>query len=95
MEVAQSAQRRLELPNAEFIQGNVAEQDLTDGTVFYIYNSLSSETLEEVLGVLQDLSTKKSIRILSHWTWYTHEIPSWLKVLEEVPDDPFFMLAPK
>ncbi len=62
-ELAQQAQAKLELENAEFIEGNVLEQDYSDGDVFYMYLPFSLSTFRQVLDQLRTIAEAKPIRI--------------------------------
>lgn len=53
------------LDNVEFRQGNVLEQNYADGSVFFLFNPFTRETLEQVGGRLEELAKTKKIRIVS------------------------------
>jgi|GEM_PF-1015265 len=65
-EVAADAAKTLKLENVEFIPGNVLDQDYSDGTVFFLFNPFSVETLEKVNEKIKEIAKKKKIRLVSY-----------------------------
>ncbi len=63
---ADKARKRLRIPNVEFRQGNVLDADFSDGTVFFLFNPFSTDTLREVGERLRKIAEKKTIRIASY-----------------------------
>jgi len=53
------------LGNVEFRQGNVLEQNYADGSVFFLFNPFTKETLEQVGEKLEKLTKTKRIRVVS------------------------------
>ncbi len=93
IEVAENAKNRFGITNAEFVLGNVADHNLEDGTIFYLFNSLIGPTEDKVLDRLQQIAEKKLIKFISYSTWMQPEnAPSWLKVVKRSTGyDPFFL----
>ncbi|MCX5708519.1 MAG: methyltransferase domain-containing protein [Candidatus Omnitrophica bacterium] len=58
-------QKRLGLANVEFRQERVQDADFQDGTVFYLFNPFSEETLNKVTSKLKELAKRKEIRIIA------------------------------
>ena len=58
VEKAHQIKERLDLGNAEFIRGNVTEQDFTDGTSFFLFNPFSDHafwwTLDQLCQIAHD-----------------------------------------
>ncbi|MBI4096220.1 MAG: class I SAM-dependent methyltransferase [Candidatus Levybacteria bacterium] len=95
LSAARRTKKRLNIPNVEFIQGNVVDQDLSDGTIFYLFNPFNADTQAEVVNKLKEIAEKKPIRILSYWTWYSetdhNNIPSWLRLINQSRQNYYFM----
>lgn len=69
--------------NLEFIQGNVLEQDYSDGTVFFLFNPFAHQTLEAVNEKLRQLAQTKKIKVVSlgpSTSFFDHQ--DWLKPTE-------------
>lgn len=81
VDVSQNAARSLLLPNTEFIQGNVLDCDFSDGTIFFLFNPFTWQTLEKVGEKFKKIACKKKIKIV---TWGGPSVAylerqSWLK----------------
>lgn len=79
--VSQNAARSLLLLNTEFIQGNVLDCDFSDGTIFFLFNPFTWQTLEKVGEKFKKIASRKSIQII---TWGGPSVAylerqSWLK----------------
>lgn len=61
---SQKLARRLKVKNVSFIARDVLKQDLSDGTVFYIFNSFPS-IMHEVLKNLKKVAGTRTIRIVA------------------------------
>lgn len=78
-----AAKNNLNVDNLEFIQGNVLEQDYSDGTVFFLFNPFAYQTLEAVNDTLRQLAQTKKIRVVSlgpSTSFFDHQ--DWLKPTE-------------
>lgn len=78
-----AVKNKLGVNNLEFIQGNVLEQDYSDGTVFFLFNPFSPQTLEEVNKKLRQLAETKKIRVVSlgpSTSFFNKQ--DWLKTIE-------------
>lgn len=76
----------LGLRNVEFRSGNVREQDLSDGTVFFLFNPFSRPTLEAVGEKLREVAAARKITIVS-WgrsNGYFSAQEAWLKEVRHV-----------
>lgn len=76
----------LALRNVEFRSGNVRTQDLSDGTVFFLFNPFSRPTLEAVGEKLREVAAGKKITIVS-WgrsNGYFSAQDTWLKETRHV-----------
>ncbi|MBP7134515.1 hypothetical protein KBA73_04840, partial [Patescibacteria group bacterium] len=73
---------RLGLQNISFTEANVLDQDFSDGTVFFLFNPFSRETMERVFDKLTELARTKKIRVCS-MGGLPFNVP-WLK---EVPSE--------
>jgi hypothetical protein len=60
---ARKSARSLNLSNARFIQGDARAEDLSHGTVFYLYTPFTGAILRDVLNALRQESAKRKIRI--------------------------------
>jgi hypothetical protein len=60
---ARKSLRSLNLSNARFIQGDARAEDLSHGTVFYLYTPFNGAILRDVLSALRQESAKREIRI--------------------------------
>ena len=58
--------KEMDLENTEFITGNVLEQDLSDGDIFFMYNPFSDRTLQLLLEKLSAIAENKKIQIV-YW----------------------------
>jgi hypothetical protein len=63
VDCARKSARSLNLSNARFIQGDARAQDLSHGTVFYLYTPFTGAILHDVLSALRQESAKREIRI--------------------------------
>jgi SAM-dependent methyltransferase len=66
IEQANDIKDRLKISNAEFILANARNFDFWDGTIFFLFNPFSSETLSIVGDKLKQISNTKTIKIA---TW--------------------------
>lgn len=57
--------RRLGVKNIRFFAGDVLDCDLSDGSVFFIFNSFGEKTMKEVNCRLQKIAEAKKIRVAS------------------------------
>lgn len=99
-EAAQDVKDDLGLESVEFVTGNVLDQDLSDGTVFYMFNPFTEHTFGQVKDKLKALAATKSITLVvaNNYTfaredWLTEVArPNWLTVIyqssEPRTDDP-------
>jgi len=80
---ANAVKSKFKLDNVEFRQGNVLEQNYTDGSVFFLFNPFTRETLERVGKQLEELAKTKKIRVVSLGpsTGYFRS-QDWLKPVE-------------
>jgi len=62
---ANTVKDKLKLDNVDFRQGNVLEQDYSDGSVFFLFNPFAIETLEKAGEQLEQLAKTKKIRVVS------------------------------
>ncbi len=62
---ANALKERFKLDNVLFQEGNVLEQDYSDGTVFFLFNPFEMSTLERVNEQLQKIAKTKKIRVVS------------------------------
>lgn len=62
---ANAAKDKFKLDNVDFRQGNVLEQDYADGSVFFLFNPFTDETLKKVGEQLEQLAKAKKIRVVS------------------------------
>ncbi len=53
----------LQLSQVEIVEGNVLEQDLSDGTVFYFYRPFSAQTEAQVVGRIHELARQKPLTV--------------------------------
>ena len=90
--VARNVQEQFAIANVAFREGNAVEENMEDGTIFYLFNPFSDQTLADVMEKLRDIASKKPIRIISYWTWWRWQIPSWLKVVKTSRQDSYFTL---
>ncbi len=73
----------LNIENLEFIQGNVLEQDYSEGNVFFLFNPFTNKTLEAVSEKLKQLAQTKKIKVISlgpSTSFFDHQ--SWLTPIE-------------
>ncbi|MEK7512453.1 MAG: methyltransferase domain-containing protein [Patescibacteria group bacterium] len=90
VEEANTIKNKFELDNVEFRQGNVLEQDYSDGSVFFLFNPFCLSTLEQVIEKLREIARNKRIRIVSYGPcndfFYRQD---WLKPIEtNLPNTP-------
>ncbi len=80
---ADAIKNKFGLDNVEFRQGNVLEQNYADGSVFFLFNPFTHETLEKVGEQLKELAKTKKIRVVSLGpsTSYFQSL-SWLNPVE-------------
>jgi hypothetical protein len=63
---AEQAGADLNVSGASFLQADVREADLSDGTVFFLYTPFMGRMLDEVLENLRKLSERKPIRVFTY-----------------------------
>lgn len=73
---------RLGLQNISFTEANVLDQDFSDGTVFFLFNPFSRETMRRVFDKLAGLARTKKIRVCA-----MGGLPFGVSWLEEVPSE--------
>jgi hypothetical protein len=83
VDCARESAQALNLNNVAFIQRDVRESDLSDGTVFYLYTPFIGLILRAVLNSLRQEALSREIRICTFGpcTRIVAEEP-WLKVVE-------------
>ena len=64
-EESRRIQEQLNLERVTLLEGDASKRDLSDGTVFIIFNSFDSKTLQAVALKLQQVARHKQIRIIS------------------------------
>ncbi len=80
---ADEVKNKFGLGNVEFRQGNVLEQNYADGSVFFLFNPFTYETLEKVGEQLQELAKTKKIRVVSLGPSTSYfQSQEWLKPAE-------------
>ncbi|MBP7134335.1 hypothetical protein KBA73_03905 [Patescibacteria group bacterium] len=75
---------RFGLANVSFQEGNVLEQEYSDGTVFFLFNPFTRNTLEQVNKRLEGIAKTKKIRVVSvgpstrffKYEYWLEEVPS-------------------
>lgn len=72
--------KKLQLRGVEFINADVREVDLSDGTIFYLYTPFQGEVLREALEKLEAQALGHSIRVCTYGacTWQAAKQP-WLQ----------------
>ncbi len=76
----------LGIKNSVFIQGDINNIDIADGTVFYMYNPFSRETLKAVAEKLKEAAKHKKIKIVSAGDstgFLANECRDWLALGEQ------------
>lgn len=76
------------IANAIFFTGHAADFDLSDGTIFFLFNPFSNKTLSEIGEKLQEISMDKRIKIVT-WGGTSNEYfaaQKWL--METTPKGP-------
>lgn len=66
VDLARNVKQRLGIPNASFISASVTECDISDGTIFFLFNPFLEHTFNHTLKRLEKLAQEKRIRIV---TW--------------------------
>lgn len=66
VKTAQSLISHMELENAEIKPGNVSSMDISDGTIFFLFNPFKVETLEKIGSQLKKIAQNHQIKIA---TW--------------------------
>ncbi|NJL73322.1 MAG: hypothetical protein HC888_18195 [Candidatus Competibacteraceae bacterium] len=78
-----AVRERLGLVNVELVLGNVLDQDLSDGTIFFLLNAFSNATLERVAVQLERVAQRKPIRIVSvNWSNLYLAERAWLREID-------------
>lgn len=80
---AEQAATRLGLDNVRFTEGNVLDQDFSDGTVFYLYQPFSKETFGKVYHRLRALAAHKPITVITKSCPEMAEAP-WLELQDRI-----------
>lgn len=75
---ARAIKERFAIANAEIIEGNVLDQDFSDGNIFYMFSPFSQQTLQQVLDKLRVISLTKPITIVSYCIGNTLDSLPWL-----------------
>ncbi|MFA7662426.1 MAG: hypothetical protein WCX88_00735 [Patescibacteria group bacterium] len=65
MAESNSVKNKLGIENLEFINGNVTEQDYSDGNVFFLFSPFSQKTMEIVGKKLKQIAENKKITVVS------------------------------
>ncbi len=62
---AQGIKEKFKIDNAQFRLGNVADQDFSDGTIFYLFDPFEQSILETVARRLEEIAKVRKIRVVS------------------------------
>ncbi len=62
---SEAVKEHFQIDNLEITQGSVLDQNYEDGTVFFLFNPFSFQTLESVADTLKHIAQKKKIRVVS------------------------------
>ena len=63
---SEQSAKSLGLAKVSFVEADVREADLSDGTVFFLYTPFTGRMLEDVLDKLRKLSTHREIRVFTY-----------------------------
>lgn len=77
--VTRAAIERLELEHVEMIEGNVLDQDLDEGDIFFMYLPFSHQTFTQVIRQLKEVATEKTIQIVARGGASLFEAEEWLE----------------
>ena len=61
--IAQAAKDRYSIGNARFVEGNVLDTDISDGTMFYLYQPFAPQTYQKVRETLYSISQRRKITV--------------------------------
>jgi predicted RNA methylase len=82
VDISNQIKKRFKFDNTEFVQGNVLDFDLSDGTVFFLFNPFSHATLEKLSQKLHAVSQIHPIKIVT-WGGPSNDFfekENWLKI---------------
>ncbi|BDD06836.1 class I SAM-dependent methyltransferase [Aureibacter tunicatorum] len=77
-EFAEELAKRDNLKNINIFQGDLLQQDISDGNIFYIYNSLYSDLYTELVKKLKAIASQKVITIIAESSSKFFDKESWL-----------------
>lgn len=83
VEKARSIIDDFQIGNAQIIRGNVLSRDLSDGTIFYLFNPFSEFTTGEVIEKLRTIARSKLITIASFWMREDFDKLDWLQRISD------------
>lgn len=79
LQAPQKAKDKFSIGNVSFISSDVLQQDISDGTIFYLFNPFSNQTLTTVLSNLFIVAQTKTINVASVAIWDNpSDAPGWL-----------------
>jgi len=81
VQISQKAAQFFQLKNVSFINSHILDSDISDGTIFFLFNPFTWQTLEKVGKKFKQIASHKKIRII---TWGGSSVAylerqSWLK----------------
>ncbi|MDX1608090.1 MAG: methyltransferase domain-containing protein [Candidatus Spechtbacterales bacterium] len=86
LQKGREAARKLKLKNAEFLSGNVLDQNLNIANIFFLFNPFKGSVLTKVVEKLKDISDEKKITVI---IWGGREMfftnRNWLEVRTKIP----------
>lgn len=80
-EASLETMNRLRLERVEFIHGDATTQDMSDGTVFHLYNSFDPQSLKEVMDNIRSVAKHKKVTVVSGGpsSYYLSTLKTWLR----------------
>lgn len=87
-ERAEALAAQLGFTSIEYVQGDARHFDYDDGTIFYFYDSMRGELLDELLLRFEQVALRRRIRIVSrgHSTAPLAKVP-WLRMALQGPQE--------
>lgn len=82
VELAQKIQNNLKIENAQFVAQNALDAEISDGTIFFLFNPFIYSTLEKIGDKLEEVAGEKKIRIVTWGSFAMHDFfknKAWLQ----------------
>ena len=76
---ADRVRAKFNIPNLSYVHGDILDQDLSQGNIFYFFNPFSDRVKYEVREKLQTVAQTKPITIIANYMYGVFDNQPWLR----------------